>query len=115
LLSLFADFVAGLIGHQVLFMIETVKAKLLVQGGQVLPAGASVYVMGVEMQHLPDEASPQPVVPHHLAKVSSLTATASDLSSSTSCACSYCPTTRPFKAVQQPDLQFDLSALDQFR
>jgi len=112
LLSLFADFIAGLIGHQVLFMIETVKAKLLVPGGQVLPAGASVYVMGVEMQHLPDEASPQPV-PHHLAKLS-LT-TASDLSSSTSCACSYCPTTRPFEAVQQPDLQFDLSALDQFR
>jgi len=48
---------AGLIGHQVLYMIEVVKARLLAEGGQVLPASAALYLMGVEMQHLPTEAA----------------------------------------------------------
>eukprot|EP00879_Flechtneria_rotunda_P029198 GHRR01031479.1.p1 GENE.GHRR01031479.1~~GHRR01031479.1.p1 ORF type:complete len:489 (+),score=219.03 GHRR01031479.1:134-1600(+) len=40
---------AGLIGHQALYLIEVVKAKLLAEGGQVVPGSATMYLMGVEM------------------------------------------------------------------
>lgn len=38
-----------MIGHQVLPLIEMVKAKLLGDGGQVVPASAALYMMGVEV------------------------------------------------------------------
>eukprot|EP00775_Hariotina_reticulata_P007705 gene7705-7904_t len=99
----------GLIGHQVLYMVEKVKAKLLVEGGQVLPAGASLYAMGLEMQYMPGAASkPAPGCPPE-----QQTAGAT-LSSAAGCACGRCPK-KSQQAVQQPELNFDLSALDRFR
>jgi hypothetical protein len=40
---------AGLVGHQVLAVLECIKAKLLADGGQVVPACATLYAMGVEV------------------------------------------------------------------
>lgn len=42
-------FDAGLVGHQVLPMLEAVKAKLLAHGGRVVPERACLYAMGIEL------------------------------------------------------------------
>jgi hypothetical protein len=40
---------AGLVGHQVLGLLECIKAKLLAEGGQLVPACATLYAMGIEV------------------------------------------------------------------
>jgi hypothetical protein len=58
-----AAYIAGLVGHQVLGVVECIKAKLLADGGQLVPACATLYAMGIEVVTpctLPVELPQQP-------------------------------------------------------
>ncbi|KAF8066293.1 Art7 [Scenedesmus sp. PABB004] len=45
----FDVFDAGLVGHSVLAVLEAIKARLLSDGGQLVPASASLYAQGIEV------------------------------------------------------------------
>jgi hypothetical protein len=120
---------AGLVGHQVLGLLECIKAKLLAEGGQLVPACATLYAMGIEvvtpsnlqLQRLPgswQQYDTNNSSSSHCAEVPGVQQAGSwqqhgtDSSSSSSSSRGQCAEVTD---EQQGDVALDLSALEQFR
>jgi hypothetical protein len=98
--------IAGLVGHQVLGLLECIKAKLLAEGGQLVPGCATVYAMGIEV-----------VTPSTLQlqqQAGSWQQHGTDTTSSSGSSSSREQRTE-VPDLQQGDVALDLSTLKQFR